>query len=135
MKRSLLVVAIAALVLVGCGSSGSTSESGAGASSTTTTSKDSGASSAASSIPDSAAMDSLTGDLTNVKAANLVAKCNVLATVVLGSQSGMDNDPAVADSLNGLVVVVRPIDPAVADALAKDAKSAASWCKAKGMSN
>jgi hypothetical protein len=41
----------------------------------------------------------------------------------------------VKEPLNRLVVVVRPIAPAVADALAKDAQSAADWCKATGMAN
>jgi hypothetical protein len=41
----------------------------------------------------------------------------------------------VKESLNRLVVVVRPIAPAVADALTNDAQSAADWCKATGMAN
>jgi len=39
------------------------------------------------------------------------------------------------DALNSLTDVVRPIDPAVAEALAGHAGAAAAWCKAKGMTN
>lgn len=140
MRRSALVTAVclAGAVLAGCSSGDSNNAS---SSTTVVTKSSSGAanqdsgSSAAASIPDSKSIDDLTKDLTNIKAADLVAKCNVLATVMLGKDVGMNNDPEVKDSLAALVNVVRPLDPAVADALAADPKSAAGWCKAKGMTN
>lgn len=135
MKRSALALAIAVLAVVGCssGTSSSKSPSASGSSKVTTTSTVSGGSTASSAIPDSAAIDALTKDLTKRKAAELVAKCNVLSVTVRGNNAGLHNDPAVKESLSRLVAVVRPLAPAVADALAKDATTAAAWCKAKGM--
>lgn len=132
MKRSMLVIVLcfAGALLVSCSSDKTT-----GSASSTTATDRGGSSPAASPIPDSTAIDKLTKDLTNMKAADLVAKCNVLATVVLSNENGMNNDSDVKDSLTALTNVVRPLDPAVADALAGDAKAAAAWCKAKGMTN
>jgi hypothetical protein len=47
----------------------------------------------------------------------------------------VNDDPKGKESVDRLVNVVRPHDPAVADVLAKDAKAAAAWCKEKGMTN
>lgn len=73
--------------------------------------------------------------LTNPKAADLTAKCNLLATMVLAAGVGYSTDADVKTALDKLATVVRNSDPAVADALAANAKSAAAWCKAKGMTN
>ncbi|HEY5153347.1 MAG TPA: hypothetical protein VIJ47_01345 [Acidimicrobiales bacterium] len=141
MKRSVLVVVVAVLALAGCSSggssSGSASKSGsADASSTSSTAaaKDNSGSAAGSSIPASDAITTLLSG-SDPKRIDLIAKCNEVAVVVLGKSVGLNNDPNVKESLNRLVVVVRPIDPAVADALAADAQSAADWCKATGMAN
>jgi len=87
-----------------------------------------------SAIPASAVLDDLVKS-TDPKRFDLIAKCNEVAAVVLGSRLGVNDDPKVKESLDRLVNVVRPHDPAVADALAKDAKAAAAWCKEKGMTN
>ena len=138
MKRTALAIITATLVFAGCSSSGSSSgsasKSGSGNSSSTSTSKDGRGAAAESSIPASAAIDDLLNG-SDPKRVDVINKCNILATVVLGNEGGLDNDPNVKQSLTALVTAVRPYDPAVADALAKNAKVAAAWCKATGMTN
>jgi hypothetical protein len=138
MKRSALAIVIAAVMLAGCSSSGSSgtsvAKSGASSSTTTTSAGNGGGSSADSSIPASAVIDDLVHG-SDPKRYDLIAKCNEVAIVVLANSDGMNNSGTVQDSLGRLVAVVRPIDPAVADALAKDANAAAAWCKSTGMTN
>ena len=129
MKVPAILVTLAVILLSGCGSNDSTSSA--------TTSADHATTSAASTggpIPQSAAIDAITKDLTKPGAADLTAKCNVFATTFLANSAG-GNEAAVMDALANLATVVRPIDPAVADALAGHAGAAAAWCKAKGMTN
>jgi hypothetical protein len=84
------------------------------------------------SIPQSAAIDAITKDLTTPAAADLVAKCSVYAAAFKGNVAG-GHDTEVFAALKSLADVVRPIDPAVADALAGHGSAAADWCMAKGL--
>ncbi len=86
-------------------------------------------------VPDSAAIDAITKDLTKPRAAELTARCNAYVTSFQANGVTPGNEAAVMRLLNDLVDVVRPIDPAVADALASHAGAAAAWCRAKGLTN
>jgi hypothetical protein len=137
MKRPELVIVTACMVLAGCSSGdsarGSSPKPGSGDSTVPAAAKSS-AGSASSAIPASPVIDDLLKS-SNPKRFDLVAKCNEVAVVVLGSSMGINDDPKVRESLDRLVSVARQYDQAVADALAKDAKAAAAWCKATGMTN
>ncbi len=138
-SRCVILIFLTAAVLAACssGESPATAPGATGPTGTTTASGDQdGGASVAASIPDSQAIDELLADIPNhPEAIDLVTKCNILATVVLGRDLGANSDPEVAASLAELVDVARPLDPAVANALATDAAAAAAWCKATGMSN
>ena len=138
MKVPAMLVTLAVILLSGCSSDDAAkSVSTTVAASPTTTgtpSTDSTGPATGLPIPDSAAIDAITEDLTKPGAADLTAKCNAFAAAFLANRIG-GNEAAVMDALNSLTDVVRPIDPAVAEALAGHAGAAAAWCKAKGMTN
>ena len=135
MKRSSLILAVAAMVLAGCGANDSTTGSSYPGAAATSAPND-GASSAAksSSIPTSAVIDNLLKS-SDPKRFDLVAKCNFLVATVLASGLNLSSDAEVKESLASLVTVARQYEAAVADALAKDPKAASDWCKSTGMAN
>ena len=137
MKLPAILVTLAVILLSGCGSNDSKTATSttSGASQASTTLGGGTGTSTGVPIPDSAAIDAITKDLTKPGAADLTAKCNTFATVFLGNSVQGGNESAVMDALNSLADVVRPIDAAVADALVGHAGAAAAWCKAKGMTN
>ncbi len=83
-------------------------------------------------IPESAAIDAVTKDLTSSSAAEIIAKCNTYVTAFQANEVMPGNEAAVMKLLKDLADAVRPIEPAVADALAGHAGAAALWCKTKG---
>ncbi|HVC70265.1 MAG TPA: hypothetical protein VNC61_08415 [Acidimicrobiales bacterium] len=86
-------------------------------------------------IPESAAVDALTKDLTRPVAVELVAKCKAFVTLFQANGTGESNGADVLAALKRLADVVRPIDPAVADALASGPAGAVHWCKVKGLTS
>jgi hypothetical protein len=137
MKLPAILVTLGLALLAGCGSDKSTTSSPVTSvvGQTTTSLGGAAGTSTGFPIPESAAIDAITSDLTKPGAADLTAKCNVFATVFLANSVTPGNEAAVMDALKSLADVVRPIDSAVADALAGHAGAAAAWCKAKGMTN
>jgi hypothetical protein len=138
MRLPAILVALMVVLLTGCSSDETTTSTSSTSTvrPTTTSAPSTGGTSPSSGqpIPDSAAVDAITKDLTKPDAADLVAKCNAFATAFLANRVG-GNEAAVMEALTSLADVVRPIDPAVAEALAGHAGAAAAWCRAKGMTN
>ncbi len=133
MIRSPLMIALTMMVL-GCGSNDSTTGSPKPTDTTSGAQNGGDGSGANSSVPNSAVIEQLLKG-SDPKRFDLIAKCNVVVTVMRGSSIGMDNEPDVKESLERLVAVVQQYDSTVANALAKDPQAAADWCKAAGMAN
>jgi hypothetical protein len=119
-------------VFMACGSGESTLSSAKSDDATTDTASEGARAVAKSSIPASTVIDDLLKS-SDPKRFDLIAKCQVVATTVLGSSLGLDYDASVKASLDRLVTVARQYDPVVADALAKSPRDAAAWCKSTGM--
>lgn len=88
-------------------------------------------------IPVSAAIDTMAKNIPGNKAAfPVVQNCSLLSALAGQQALGVADDATVKGRLTKLVDAVRPIDGAVADALAKvNAKDAATWCKQRGFAN
>ena len=84
-----------------------------------------------SAIPDSAKIAAIAKDVPSHKEAlPVVQNCNVLATLVLAQDLAKKPNPKIAPWLAKLADTVRPLDPKIADALAKASpQDATSWCK------
>jgi hypothetical protein len=136
-KISAVLIAFAIALLGGCGSSKSSST----ATTTTaaqpaTTAPTGGTFPLAGPIPESAAVDALTKDLTKPVAADIVAKCKTFVTAFEEPNgTGTAHAARVLAALERLAEAVRPIDPAVADALAGHAVGTVHWCKVKGFAS
>jgi hypothetical protein len=137
MRLATILVTLTVVLLAGCSSdesTGSTSTTSTARATTTIVPSGGGSPSSGSPIPESTAVDALTQDLTKPAAADLVAKCTAFATAFLANGAG-GNEAAALGALTSLADVVRPIDPAVAEALVGHPGAAAAWCRAKGMTN
>ena len=131
---TVILVTLTTALLSGCGSSNppSSAPPTSSAAHPTTTMPSGGAGPSTGSIPGSAAVDALTEDLTGPVAAGLVATCTALVTAFDADGSGDAHTAAVLAALQRLADVVRPVDSAVADALADHPGGAVHWCKVKG---
>jgi hypothetical protein len=135
-KLTAILVTLVVALLSGCGSSNSpnTAPTTSSAAHPTTTAP-TGGTSPLTGLPESAAIDALTKDLTNPVAVDLVAKCKAFVTLFQANGTGESNGAAVLAALKRLADVVRPIDPAVADALAGHPAGTVHWCKVKGLTS
>ncbi len=137
-KIAAILVTLAMAVLGGCGSSksSSTAPTTSSAAPPATTAPTGSTFSLAGPIPESTAVDALTKDLTKPVATDLVAKCKALVTAFEEPNgTGAAHAARVLAALKHLADAVRPIDPAVAEALAGHPAGTVHWCKVKGLAS
>ncbi len=88
-------------------------------------------------IPESAAVDAVVADMAgNPTAAPVAAACTAMSAESSAVAAGLDDESSAGPVIARVAEAVRPIDGAVADALAAASSAdAASWCIDQGFAN